>query len=165
MCGIAGLATIADAPLPDMRERLQAMGHAMLHRGPDDGGVFTSPEGLVGLVNRRLSIRDLSPAGHMPMALPDGSVVITYNGEIYNASELRAELEVKGFVFCSTSDTEVILHGYRAWGEDIVNRLRGMFAFCIYDRRTQSLYLARDGLGIKPLYYWNHGGQFAFASE
>jgi asparagine synthase (glutamine-hydrolysing) len=165
MCGIAGIATSADAQFPDLRERLEAMAHAMLHRGPDDGGIYTSPEGLVGLANRRLAIRDLSPAGHMPMTTPDGFLTITYNGEIYNAVELRAELERKGFGFRSTSDTEVILHGYRQWAEDIVNRLRGMFAFCIYDRVNQRLYLARDALGIKPLYYCYRGNKFAFASE
>ena len=164
MCGLAGIATSADARLPDLRERLEVMACAMLQRGPDDGGVYVNPEGLVGLANRRLAIRDLSSAGHMPMTTPAGDLSITYNGEIYNAAELRADLQAEGFVFRSTSDTEVVLFGYRAWGEDVVNRLRGMFAFCIYDRGSQRLFLARDPLGIKPLYYCQRGGRFAFAS-
>src|SRR6266508_2554921 len=139
MCGIAGIATSADAQIPDLRERLEAMAGAMLHRGPDDGGVYVSHEGLVGLANRRLAIRDLSPAGHMPMSTTDGALWITYNGEIYNAAELRAELEAKGFAFRSNSDTEVILYGYRAWSEGVVTRLRGMFAFGIYDAGEKRL--------------------------
>src|SRR6266508_1877046 len=165
MCGIAGIATSADAQIPDLRERLGAMADAMLHRGPDDGGVYVSRECLVGLANRRLAIRDLSPAGHMPMSTADGTLCITYNGEIYNAAELRAELEAKGFAFRSNSDTEVILHGYRAWSDDVVTHLRGMFAFCIYDAPCNGLFLARAALGITPLYYTHRGGWFAFASE
>src|SRR6266540_793435 len=165
MCGIGGIATSADARMPDLRERLEAMAGAMLHRGPDDGGVYVSPEGLIGLANRRLAIRDLSPAGHMPMSTTDGALWITYNGEIYNAAELRAELEGRGCRFQSNSDTEVVLLAYRAWGDDVVARLRGMFAFCIYDRHQRRLFLARDPLGIKPLYYVARAGQFAFASE
>src|SRR5207248_1981722 len=115
--------------------------------------------------NRRLAIRDLSPAAHMPMSTCDGTLTITYNGEIYNATELRSELELKGFVFRSRSDTEVILVGYRVWGDDVVKRLRGMFAFGIYDSGEHRLFLARDHLGIKPLYFAQRGGQFAFASE
>ncbi len=165
MCGIAGVATSADHRLTDLRERLTTMAHAMVHRGPDDEGIYLSPEGLVGLANRRLAIRDLSPAGRMPMATADESLWITYNGEIYNADDLRVQLEARGCVFRSHGDTEVILHGYRAWGEDVVDRLRGMFAFALYDRRQQRLFLARDPLGIKPLYYATQPGTFAFASE
>ena len=115
----------------------------------------------------RLAIRDLSPAGHMPMASEDGAIQITHNGEIYNADELRAELEARGHVFRSRSDTEVILRGYEAWGTAVVDRLRGMFAFAVLDSRAGAgrLLLARDRLGIKPLYYARTPEAFLFASE
>ena len=138
---------------------------AMRHRGPDDQGVHVTSEGRVGLANCRLAIRDLSPAGHMPMGNADGSVWITYNGEIYNTDELRPELERLGYIFHSRSDTEVILHGYKAWGEEVVKRLRGMFAFAILDERQRRLVIARDHMGIKPLYYAQSEDAFIFASE
>jgi asparagine synthase (glutamine-hydrolysing) len=144
------------------------MRKAIVHRGPDDVGLFLARDGRVGLANCRLAIRDLSLAGHMPMATADGVLQITHNGEIYNADELRAELEVRGHTFRSRSDTEVILHGYAAWGEAVVGRLRGMFAFAILDRRAGSgprVLLARDRLGIKPLYYAWTPEAFLFASE
>src|SRR5206468_6287043 len=108
---------------------LDTMQRALVHRGPDGAGTFVSSDRRVGLVNRRLAIRDLSPSGHMPMANAAGGVHVTYNGELYNADTLRAVLEAKGYVFVSRSDTEVILHGYEAWGSDVVQHLRGMFAF------------------------------------
>ncbi|MEK9164401.1 MAG: asparagine synthase (glutamine-hydrolyzing), partial [Chloroflexota bacterium] len=161
------------------------MRDAMTHRGQDDAGLFVSGDGCVGLANRRLAIRDLSPAGHMPMGneacaeqgrsacteqgRSDGTVWITYNGEIYNTDELRPELERLGYTFRSSSDTEVILHGYEAWGAEVVTRLRGMFAFAIYDARPSlarpRLFIARDRLGIKPLYYARSGSGLLFASE
>jgi len=142
------------------------MAHAMQHRGPDDEGTYVSPDSRVGFANRRLAIRDLSPAGHMPMSNTSGSVCITYNGEVYNTDDLRPELERLGYVFRSNSDTEVILHGYEAWGSDIVRRLEGMFAFAIYDiRETPRLLFARDQMGIKPLYYAYASEGFVFASE
>jgi len=170
MCGIAGIALTADSTLPDMRERLLAMGNAMLHRGPDDSGIYISPDGQVGLVNRRLAIRDLSPAGHMPMSNPAEDIWITYNGEIYNTDELRPELERLGHTFRSTSDTEVILRGYEAWGSAIVPRLRGMFALAIHDNRPQNagavrILIARDHIGIKPVYYCRTATAVVFASE
>jgi asparagine synthase (glutamine-hydrolysing) len=170
MCGIAGIALRPDQSLPDLRERLDAMAQAMVHRGPDDQGVFVAPSGRAGLANRRLAIRDLSPAGHMPMANDDESVWISYNGEIYNADALRAELEALGWRFRSHSDTEVILRGYEAWGVQIVARLRGMFAFAILDQRPSAgasgcLLLARDPMGIKPLYYAQTEAGLVFASE
>jgi len=170
MCGIAGFYRFnQEASTPDLRERLPAMAEAMRHRGPDDGGVHFTDNGRVGLASRRLAIRDLSPAGHMPMGNDAASVWITYNGEIYNAKELRAELEGRGYAFRSHSDTEVILHGYEAWGADVVQRIRGMFAFAILDTRDSPdapvLLLARDRLGIKPVYYAHTGGLFLFASE
>ena len=149
MCGIAGIALNPDRTLPDLQESLLAMREAMMHRGPDDAGAYLAAEGRVGLANRRLAIRDLSPAGRMPMSNADGSAWITYNGEIYNTDELRSELERLGFVFHSNSDTEVILHGYEAWGDEVVQRLRGMFAFAILTLepatlKAQRLFLARD---------------------
>ena len=138
----------------------------MHYRGPDDEGIFVTEDGRLGLASRRLAIRDVSPAGHMPMQNAAGTVWITYNGEIYNADELRCELEASGFAFRSTSDTEVILHGYEAWGMRVLDRLRGMFALAVFDRRAAPcLVLARDPLGIKPLYYASTSDAFAFASE
>jgi asparagine synthase (glutamine-hydrolysing) len=170
MCGIAGIVLNQNGALVDLPQRLSAMGEAMLHRGPDDGGVYLTPDGKAGLVNRRLAIRDLSPAGHMPMSNADQSVWITYNGEIYNTEELRPELERQGFVFHSNSDTEVILHGYEAWGEEVVGRLRGMFAFALFSldktgQRVQRTLIARDRLGIKPCYYAVTEDSLGFASE
>ncbi|HVF99686.1 MAG TPA: asparagine synthase (glutamine-hydrolyzing), partial [Chloroflexia bacterium] len=163
----AGIVLRPNASLPDLAERLETMAQAMAHRGPDDQGISVAPGDRAGLVNRRLAIRDLSPAGHMPMG--SGSLCITYNGEIYNAQELRSELEGIGYQFCSNSDTEAILHGYAAWGAGVVHKLRGMFAFAILDRRADNpegrLFVARDRLGIKPLYYAETSQAFVFASE
>ena len=145
------------------------MAQAMAHRGPDDQGIYMSDDGRVGFANRRLAIRDLSPAGRMPMQTADGAVTITYNGEIYNADELRQALATEGYHFRSQSDTEVILLGYRVWGKEIVRRLRGMFAFAIHDISPVSgqgtVLLARDQMGIKPLYYAQNAHGLLFASE
>jgi asparagine synthase (glutamine-hydrolysing) len=171
MCGIAGIAALGSRPAPvDLEERLAAMATAMYHRGPDDGGLRLSSGRRVGLANRRLAIRDLSSAGSMPMANSDATLLLTYNGEIYNAHELRADLEGQGYQFRSHSDTEVVLHGYAAWGEAVVQRLRGIFAFAVWDQRPQladagRLFLARDRLGVKPLYFARTGSAFVFASE
>ena len=157
MCGIAGICQLnSHARLTDLPERLSRMADAMFHRGPDDGGIYVSPEGRAGFASRRLAIRDLSPAGHMPMHNGHETVWISYNGEVYNTDEMRPELERLGYVFRSGSDTEVILHGYEAWGEEVVHRLRGMFAFAILDLRRgpdkARFFMARDRLGIKPIY-------------
>ena len=170
MCGIAGIILQPHKTVPDLAERLTAMARAMAHRGPDDEGFYVTPNGQVGLANRRLAIRDLSPAGHMPMQTVDGLVTITYNGEVYNAGELRSELEALGHHFRSHSDTEVILLGYAQWGQAVVSRLRGMFAFAIVDQRSDAgpagkVLLARDHLGIKPLYYAESSVGLLFASE
>ncbi len=170
MCGIAGIVLEPGKSRPDLHERLETMAQAMTHRGPNDQGVFVTPDGQVGLANRRLAIRDLSPAGHMPMANDDDSLWITYNGEIYNAEALRSELEALGQRFRSHSDTEVILRGYEAWGAQAVARLRGMFALALLDMRPSAgpsgrLLLARDPMGIKPLYYAQTEGGLVFASE
>jgi asparagine synthase (glutamine-hydrolysing) len=137
---------------------------AMLrHRGPDDEGVWTDRQ--AGLAHARLSIIDLSPAGHQPMASADATVWITYNGEVYNFAEIRRDLEASGYRFRSRSDTEIIVNGWHAWGPKIFSRLRGMFALAIWDRRTRRLILARDRLGKKPLYYALTGATFLFGSE
>jgi len=140
------------------------------HRGPDDSGLWEKhfPDGsYVGLGSRRLAILDLSPDGHMPMRNEDGTVWITYNGEIYNFAELRRELISKGHRFSSETDTEVIVHLYEEEGPDCVRRLNGMFAFAICDLRSgePTLFLARDHFGIKPFYYVHRGPRLAFASE
>jgi asparagine synthase (glutamine-hydrolysing) len=160
MCGIAGLLLHHEA-MPST-EHLHAMSEAIRYRGPDDEGLFVAQH--IALVHRRLSIRDLSPAGHCPMASADGSVQIVFNGEIYNWRELRKGLEDCGFHFSSQSDTEVILHGYQAWGDRIIPQLRGMFALAIWDADARRLLLARDRVGEKPLYYQVTRDGLAFAS-
>lgn len=162
MCGIAGIFHLETAKPVDPA-RLQRMIDVMPHRGPDGAGVWTAPG--VGLGHRRLSIIDLA-GGAQPMANQDGSLIVTFNGEIYNFAEIRAELEERGHRFRSHSDTEVILHAYRQWGEECVHRFNGMFAFALYDQGTQSLWLVRDRLGVKPLYYAPiSDGSVIFGSE
>ncbi|MEG3179834.1 XrtA/PEP-CTERM system amidotransferase [Sphingomonas sp. LT1P40] len=162
MCGIAGLYYPAIAK-PVEPQRIRMMTDALVHRGPDGAGVWTAPG--VGLGHRRLSIIDLA-GGAQPMATPEGDVVVSYNGEIYNFQEVRAELEAKGARFVSNSDTEVILHGWRAWGLGVLDKINGMFAIALYDVRKRSLLLARDRLGVKPLHYAElSDGAVAFASE
>jgi len=139
------------------------MNDVIRHRGPDDAGVYVE-EGL-GIANRRLAIIDVSRAGHQPMANEDGSLLLTYNGELYNFRELVPLLEARGHRFHSQTDSEVILHAYEEWGEDCLARFNGMFAFAIWDRRVRKLFLARDRFGIKPLYYAVHDGRFLFGSE
>jgi asparagine synthase (glutamine-hydrolysing) len=149
---------------------VQRMLAAQQHRGPDDEGTIVFSEGseraTVTLGNRRLAIIDLSPDGHMPMANEDDTVWVTYNGEIYNFAELRAELIIAGHLFRSKTDTEVVVHGYEQWGIDgLLQRLNGMYAIAIWDRRTKCLSIARDRFGEKPLYYFWDGRTFLFASE
>jgi len=162
VCGILGLA--GQVP-PEGRELLRAMGATLGHRGPDDAGEWWSPEGDVGLGHRRLAVIDLSPGGHQPMADASGQFVIVYNGEIYNFQELRRELIARGHRFRTASDTEVILEAYRAWGLDCLGHFNGMFAFALYDRGRQRLFLARDRAGEKPLYFRRTPASFCFASE
>jgi asparagine synthase (glutamine-hydrolysing) len=159
MCGIAGAANWGDA------EVVARMTDALRHRGPDDRGVMFFPQERVGLGHRRLSIIDLSSAGHQPMSSEDEGLWITFNGEIYNFVELRRELEAKGHRFRSSSDTEVLLHLYQEYGSDFVVRLNGMFAFAIFDRSKRKLLFARDHLGVKPLYYYHGEGRLLFGSE
>ncbi|GGY80140.1 amidotransferase 1, exosortase A system-associated [Marinobacter zhanjiangensis] len=139
------------------------MGQAIVHRGPDAGGTYQNDE--IGLVHRRLSILDLSEAGNQPMASPSGRYLIVYNGEIYNYRSIRAELEAEGYRFTTGTDTEVLLALYEHKGQRCLDDLNGMFAFAIWDTRSKELFLARDRLGKKPLYYYQADGQFAFASE
>ncbi|MES2304514.1 MAG: asparagine synthase (glutamine-hydrolyzing) [Gemmatimonadota bacterium] len=161
MCGIAGFwqrdGRAADPAL------LERMCHAIRHRGPDDAGRWL--EGGLALGHLRLSIIDLSPAGHQPMANADGSLRIVFNGEIYNYLELGRELEGRGYIFRSKSDTEVILHAWHAWGADAIHRFRGMWAFALWDARRQQLELVRDRYGIKPCYHATVGSTFGFGSE
>jgi len=156
MCGIGGFNW-------EDRDRIKKMMETMIHRGPDDEGYYTDES--ISLGHKRLSIIDLSWAGKQPMKNESGTVWIVYNGEVYNYLELREELLVLGHVFHSRTDTEVILHAYEEWGIDCLHKFNGMFAFCIYDKRKQLLFLARDRFGIKPLYYFEHNGQFIFSSE
>ncbi|MSQ98847.1 MAG: asparagine synthase (glutamine-hydrolyzing) [Xanthomonadales bacterium] len=158
MCGIIGLSA-------RNLDGLAAANDLLAHRGPDDFGVFTDHAAGVGLGHRRLSIVDLSPSGHQPMLSVDGRVVLVYNGEIYNYRELHAELEKRGVIFRGCSDTEVLLNLYLAEGEGMLSRLNGIFAFALWDSRKQALLVARDALGVKPLYYVALDGHFAFASE
>jgi asparagine synthase (glutamine-hydrolysing) len=163
MCGIGGFLWLGARPAPfDAERRLRAMIRTVRHRGPDDEGVWSDE--LCGLAHARLSIIDLSPAGHQPMGTGDERVWISFNGEIYNFLELRKELERRGFHFRSHSDTEVILYGYLAWGEKVFTRLRGMFAIAIWDRVSRKLVLGRDRFGKKPLYYARVGNLLLFGS-
>jgi len=164
MCGIAGLFRTGGDTTPADRSAVERMAAAQTHRGPDDGGLFQDARVVLG--HRRLSIVDLTSTGHQPMSNEDGAVWVTYNGEIYNYAELAAELP--GHRFVSRCDTEVLVHGYEEWGmEGLLRKLRGMFAFAIYDARGARplCLLARDRLGIKPLYYVARPDSIAFASE
>jgi asparagine synthase (glutamine-hydrolysing) len=161
MCGIAGIWNRS-------RERvdivaLDRMGAALRHRGPDGAGSLS--QGDLGFVHRRLTVVDLSEHGGQPMALPDGSLWINYNGEIHNHLELRRELEGKGAVFRSRCDTEVALWAYRIWGAECFERFNGMWALALWDARSGQLVLSRDRFGIKPLCYSLRGDRVAFASE
>jgi asparagine synthase (glutamine-hydrolysing) len=137
----------------------------MTHRGPDDAGLFFDQKAGVGLGHRRLAVIDLSAAGHQPMGTDDGMLQTVYNGEVYNFKEIRRTLEGAGHHFRTETDTEVILEAYREWGIDCVRRFVGMFAFALWDNRSGILFLARDRIGVKPLYYYHAGGMFLFASE
>lgn len=161
MCGFAAIfmkdgTQVAEPALAALCDRI-------VHRGPDDSGVYV--DGSVGLGSRRLSIIDLSPAGHMPMCSTDGQLVVAYNGEIYNHSELRIELEKLGHRFRSRTDTEVILAAYQQWGEDCLARFNGMWGFALLDRRRRKLFCARDRFGVKPVHWVELPDKIVFASE
>lgn len=161
MCGIAGIYNIK--PNRADESIIKSMIDCMSHRGPDGEGIMV--ERNVGLGHRRLAIIDLSSNGKQPMATVDGTFWISYNGEIYNYKELRAELEQQGYVFQSNSDTEVILHAYRAWGKDCLNWFNGMWSFALWDTSKNELFCARDRFGVKPFHYFYDGTTFIFASE
>src|SRR6266566_5140820 len=161
MCGIAGRFHPAQlAPEPGWAAAASAL---LAHRGPDGEGHWEDER--CDLVHRRLALIDLSPTGAQPMSNEDGAVLVVYNGEIYNYRALTAELKARGHRFRSTSDTEVLVHLYEDEGERMVARLRGIFAFAIYDRRRGRLFLARDRFGVKPLFFTVQDGEWAFASE
>ncbi len=164
MCGIAGFFD-SQHKVTDVTERLALLQRELHHRGPDDQGAWSSPSRVAHFAHTRLSILDLSAAGHQPMSDASGRYTITFNGEIYNFRELRGDLEKEGAVFVSDTDTEVLLHLYARQGASMLERLRGMFAFAIWDEKEQRGFLARDPFGIKPLYYTSQKGVVAFASE
>jgi asparagine synthase (glutamine-hydrolysing) len=162
MCGIAGHIKLRGIV---NEESIRTMTNAIKHRGPDDEGFYFNENKSVGLGHRRLSFLDLSAAGRQPLCNEDQSIWITFNGEIYNYVELKTELQQHGHMFHTSTDTEVIVHGYEQWGTDVVNHLKGMFAFGIWDEIRKQLFIARDRFGIKPLYYYQEGADFVFASE
>lgn len=164
MCGIVGIFNYGTAPRDD-RATLESMRDAMSHRGPDDAGVWQSDDRRVTLGHRRLSIIDLSPAGHQPMSNEDGSLWVTFNGEIYNHAALRRDVVKPNHVWRSRTDTEVLLHLYADEGLGFVRRLDGMFAFGLWDERRHRLHLVRDRLGKKPVYYAQVNGKLIFGSE
>ena len=164
MCGIAGV--LSERRDDNCLDAVEAMTACLRHRGPDDGGIWCDPSGQVVLGHRRLSIIDLTPTGHQPMSSADGRWTVSYNGEIYNHLALRADLERRGSRFEGTCDTEVLVEAIAIWGLDgALSRLNGMFAFAAWDARDERLHLVRDPLGEKPLYYAEHNGRLAFASE
>src|SRR6266566_888592 len=163
MCGIAGVFNYLPAPPVDTAI-LHRMSQSMLNRGPDGSGLWVSDDESVGFAHRRLSIIDLSDRGAQPMGTDDRSLWITFNGEIYNFQELRRTLEDRGTHFRSGTDTEVLLELYRLEGPSFLPKLRGMFAFALWDDREQTLLLARDPFGIKPLYLIDDGRSLRFAS-
>ncbi|HKF80020.1 MAG TPA: asparagine synthase (glutamine-hydrolyzing) [Thermoleophilaceae bacterium] len=162
MCGISGAIDLRGSPIPDLERRLEVMSVLLQHRGPDDAGVWSHERGHVGFAHRRLNIIDPTPAGHQPMGDESGSW-INYNGEVYNYIELRDELGAGRFR--TACDTEVVLRAHRRWGTDSLDRLRGMFAYAIWDEQAQELVCARDRFGIKPFYYAQVGDVLYFASE
>ena len=159
MCGIAGFNGTFEPAL------LNHMNIAQAHRGPDDNGIWYDKACDIGLAHRRLSIRDLSSAGHQPLFNKNKDVSIIYNGEIYNTEKYFNELIMDGYHFAGKSDTEIILNLYLKYGVELLNKLNGIFAFAIWDSRNKQLFLARDGMGVKPLYYSETSKGFIFASE
>src|SRR5437870_544211 len=161
MCGIAGMVA-SEGLHPDDRERVVRMRSVISYRGPDGAGLQADECAVLG--HRRLSIVDLA-GGHQPLSNEDGSVWITFNGEIYNHADVRRELEAAGHVYRTKSDTETIVHAYEQWGDECVQRFRGMFAFAIWDAPRRRLLAVRDRLGVKPLYWAVAGDRLLFASE
>jgi asparagine synthase (glutamine-hydrolysing) len=167
VCGIVGALVLEGSDFAVTEPYVTAMRDTMVHRGPDGGDTWVSDDGRVGLGHRRLSIIDLSPAASQPMSNEDGSIRIVFNGEIYNHAEVRAELETIGGHTWQTdhSDTEMIVHAFEQWGIGCIDRFRGMFAIALWNGRSRELWLIRDRIGIKPIYYSLHDGRLVFASE
>ncbi len=165
MCGILGIFNYSKQTNVIDQAVLDRMTSVIHHRGPDDGGTYISEDNRMGMGFRRLSIIDLSHAGHQPMSNPEGTIWITFNGEIYNHAELREELQRKGYQYRSKTDTETILYAYQEYGLDFIPKLYGMFGIAIWDSRTQQLLVVRDRLGVKPVYYTQQQGAFFYASE
>ena len=159
MCGITGFT----GSVIDRDKVIRNMTDVITHRGPDSSGVYQDDEISMGF--RRLSIIDISQTGDQPIYNEDKSLVLTFNGEIYNYQDLRKELLEKGHVFTTKTDSEVLLHGFEEWHEGLLNRLRGMFGFAIYNKKDKSLFMARDFFGIKPLHYTMVGDHFVYGSE
>src|SRR6266536_5701791 len=162
MCGIAGMVALRDGAPPASVDQLRRMAASLRHRGPDEFGIYRDPR--AGLAHARLSIIDLA-SGQQPISNEDGTLWIVFNGEIFNYLELRPELEGRGHRFATKCDTEVILHAFEEFGPDCVQRFNGQFAFAIWDARKRVLFLARDRLGVRPLFYTQVGHALIFASE
>src|ERR1700761_6720651 len=167
MCGISGVLAFKTSNFQVTADYLLRLRETMVHRGPDGAGLWISPERRVGLAHRRLAIIDLAEAAAQPMSSADGALQLVFNGEIYNHAEIRRELIDLGRRQWKTdhSDTEVILHAFAEWGIDCLQRFRGMFAIAVWDANARRLWLVRDRVGIKPLYYSMHHGRITFASE
>ena len=165
MCGITGIISLNQKPIPELQPKLKKMADTIAHRGPDGEGFWTNKKQTVGFAHRRLSIVDLSAQGDQPMSNEDGSIWMVFNGEIYNHMDIRPELEKLGHKYHSKTDTETIIHAYEEWGEACLERLRGMFAFVIWDEKKQEIFFARDRIGVKPLYYTVDHDRFYFGSE
>ena len=164
MCGICGFVSRKARTVSELKR----MNDSLTYRGPDDSGelVFQDSEGrTVGLAHRRLSIMDLSANGHQPMISEDKSVILTFNGEIYNFGEIKEELEKIGYCFKTKCDTEVVLKAYQCYGINCLQKFNGMFAIALYDKKTDEVILARDRIGVKPLYYYFHDATFVWGSE
>lgn len=159
MCGITGIVS----KNKNKKKLIHGMNEKIIHRGPDAEGIYVDE--LVALGQRRLSIIDLSDNGNQPIYNEDKSILVMYNGEVYNYQDIRSELEDNGHKFKTNTDTEVLVHGYEEWGYSILDKLRGMFAFCLYDKNKNKLFIARDHFGIKPLYYYQNDKVFLFGSE
>src|SRR5256712_12541192 len=167
MCGIVGVLNFKNSSFRVTEPFLIRMRDTVVHRGPDGAGAWIGDDGRIGLGHRRISIIDLSPAAAQPMSNEDGSLWVSFNGEIYNHAEIRRELEEIGGHRWKTdhSDTEVILHAFEQWGIECVHKFRGMFAIALWDAKQRQLWLIRDRIGVKPLYYSIHHGRITFASE
>jgi asparagine synthase (glutamine-hydrolysing) len=163
MCGISGIVDPREQDAAELKRLVSDMTLAIAHRGPDGEGLYADTQAALG--HRRLAILDLSDAAAQPMRSLDGNLVLVFNGEIYNFVELRQELAALGHHFTSSGDTEVLLKAYEQWGAGCVERFNGMWAFAIWDRRSRKLFLSRDRLGVKPLYYAEQGGRLHFSSE